>query len=58
LVLHGERDGVVPIVLGERLYALITAPKRFVRFPGAGHNDLGANGAVEAAKRFLAEPPP
>ena len=58
LVLHGERDAVVPIALGERLYALINAPKRFVRFPGAGHNDLGANGAVAAAKTFLAEKSP
>jgi len=58
LVLHGERDAVVPITLGERLYALINAPKRFVRFPGAGHNDLGANGAVAAAKTFLAEKSP
>jgi uncharacterized protein len=55
LVLHGERDRVVPIALGERLYALINAPKRFVRFPGAGHNDLGAYGALEAAKRFFGE---
>jgi len=58
LVLHGERDGVVPISLGEQLYALIKSPKRFVRFPGAGHNDLGANGAVGVAKQFLAEPSP
>src|SRR6478735_2880240 len=58
LVLHGERDAVVPIALGERLYALVNAPKRFVRFPGAGHNDLGANGAVAAAKTFLAEKSP
>lgn len=58
LVLHGERDAVVPIALGERLYALINAPKRFVRFPGAGHNDLGVNGAVAAAKTFLAEKSP
>jgi fermentation-respiration switch protein FrsA (DUF1100 family) len=55
LVLHGERDRIVPIALGERLYALINAPKRFVRFPGAGHNDLGAYGAIEAAKQFLGE---
>jgi fermentation-respiration switch protein FrsA (DUF1100 family) len=55
LVLHGERDRVVPIGLGERLYALINAPKRLVRFPGAGHNDLGGYGAIEAAKRFFAE---
>ena len=55
LVLHGDRDNVVPFALGERLYGLINAPKRFVRFPGAGHNDLGAHGAVEAAKQFLSE---
>jgi fermentation-respiration switch protein FrsA (DUF1100 family) len=55
LVLHGDRDTVVPFVLGERLYDMITAPKKFVRFPGAGHNDLGAHGAVEAAKQFIAD---
>ena len=53
LILHGERDAVVPIALGERLYALIDAPKRFVRLPGAGHNDLGAHGALDAAREFL-----
>ena len=53
LMLHGEADAVVPIALGERLYALIDAPKRFVRFPGAGHNDLGAHGAVAEAIRFI-----
>lgn len=57
LVLHGERDRVVPIVLGERLYSLIAAPKRFERFPAGGHNDLDDYGAMEAVKRFLAEPP-
>jgi uncharacterized protein len=55
LVLHGDQDQVVPFALGERLYGLINAPKRFVGFPGAGHNDLGAHGAVEAAKQFLNE---
>jgi pimeloyl-ACP methyl ester carboxylesterase len=54
LVLHGERDAVVPIALGERLYDLINSPKQFVRFPGSGHNDLGP-GAVQAAKQFLRE---
>jgi fermentation-respiration switch protein FrsA (DUF1100 family) len=53
LMLHGDRDAVVPIELGERLYSLITAPKRFVRFSGAGHNDLGAHGAVAEATRFI-----
>jgi fermentation-respiration switch protein FrsA (DUF1100 family) len=54
LVLHGDRDYVVPIALGERLYGLINAPKRFVRFPGAGHEDLGVR-AVEAARQFINE---
>src|SRR5215813_3746076 len=54
LVLHGDRDNIVPMALAERLYGLINAPKRFVRFAGIGHNDLGAE-AVEAAKQFLGE---
>jgi uncharacterized protein len=54
LVLHGDRDHVVPFVFGERLYAMINAPKQFVRFPGLGHNDLGSR-SVGAAKAFLAE---
>ncbi|HEY7298522.1 MAG TPA: alpha/beta fold hydrolase [Xanthobacteraceae bacterium] len=53
LILHGERDLVVPIASGERLYALINAPKEFVRFVQAGHANLSAYGAVEAAKKFL-----
>ena len=54
LVVHGENDAVVPIILGKRLFGLIQASKRFVRVAGAGHNDLDAD-AVAAAKRFIAE---
>ena len=53
LVVHGENDAIVPVVLGERLYGLIRAPKQFVRVAGAGHSDLGDQ-AVAAAKRFIA----
>jgi fermentation-respiration switch protein FrsA (DUF1100 family) len=52
LVLHGDRDTLVPFAMGERLYALVNAPKRFVRFPGLGHNELG-DGAVATAKAFF-----
>src|SRR5262245_34198640 len=55
LILHGARDTIVPIESGERLYALIKSPKRFVRFANGGHEDLPAHGAVEAARNFLAE---
>jgi uncharacterized protein len=54
LIVHGDRDNVIPIESGEQLYALIAGPKRFLRIPGAGHEDLGMR-AVEAAKAFLAE---
>jgi fermentation-respiration switch protein FrsA (DUF1100 family) len=54
LVLHGARDNVVPIEYGERLYALIKTPKRFVRLADAGHNDHDAHGATAAVREFLA----
>ncbi len=55
LVFHGERDDIVPIRYGERLYGLIRSPKRFVRLPGAGHNDHDGYRAVEIVGKFLAE---
>lgn len=58
LVMHGDRDGVVPFALGERLYAMIKTPKQFVRFPGAGHLDLNGPRADEVAQDFIAAPPP
>ena len=54
LVLHGERDRVVPIAFGERLLALANEPKRMVRFAGADHVDLDDHGAAEVVKAFLA----
>jgi uncharacterized protein len=56
LVLHGERDTVVPIGYGERLYALISAPKKFVRFREGHHSDLDSHGAQAAVRDFLATP--
>jgi hypothetical protein len=55
LVLHGDRDAVVPFALGERLYALITSPKRFARIEGGGHENLSDYGAMKIARAFLAE---
>jgi pimeloyl-ACP methyl ester carboxylesterase len=57
LFLHGARDAVVPIALGERLYALANQPKRFVRFAGGGHNDLDRHGVLDAFRAFMREPP-
>jgi hypothetical protein len=57
LILHGDRDTVVPIALGQRLYSLVQSPKRFVRIRDGGHEDLGAHGAIEAAKAFISRAP-
>ena len=55
LVMHGDRDDVVPIASGEQLYKLITSPKRFVCLAGGGHETLGSFGVVETARGFVAE---
>lgn len=57
LILHGARDTVVPIELGERLFALANEPKRFARFAEAAHHDLDAHGAMDAFRTFLGDPP-
>jgi fermentation-respiration switch protein FrsA (DUF1100 family) len=54
LVLHGERDGIIPISFAERLFALAHEPKRMVRFPQGDHMNLDDFGAAKAIKEFLA----
>jgi pimeloyl-ACP methyl ester carboxylesterase len=39
LVLHGNQDSVIPYGLGQRLYASLPGPKRFVTIEGGDHND-------------------
>jgi fermentation-respiration switch protein FrsA (DUF1100 family) len=46
LVVHGDRDDIVPFALGERLYAAAPEPKTFLRVRGAGHNDVLDDAAV------------
>ncbi len=55
LALHGERDGVVPISLGERLFALANQPKRMVRFPRGDHVNLDEHGAAKVVREFLTQ---
>lgn len=53
LIMHGEKDPRIPICFGERLFALAQAPKQFVRFPEAGHDNLDNYGAIETARHFI-----
>lgn len=40
LVLHGERDTVIPIRFARKLFAAAAEPKAFIAIPPAGHNDV------------------
>jgi fermentation-respiration switch protein FrsA (DUF1100 family) len=53
LVMHGERDPGIAVRLGERIFELAREPKRMVRFPMGGHEDLDAHGAIAAVRHFL-----
>ena len=53
LIMHGENDPAIPIRFGERLFGMANEPKRFVRFPGGGHDNLDDFGAIETARQFI-----
>jgi uncharacterized protein len=40
LVLHGDRDDIVPVDQGRALFEAAPEPKEIRLFPGLGHNDL------------------
>jgi fermentation-respiration switch protein FrsA (DUF1100 family) len=56
LVLHGERDEVVPFSQGRRLFEAAPEPKRFYAIRGASHNDtyiVGGDAYWRAVAEFL-----
>ena len=54
LVLHGDRDEVVPFGQGRALFDAAQTPKAFVAVTGAGHNDVSeARQYWEGWKEFL-----
>lgn len=58
LILHGDRDEIVPIAQARRLFELAHPPKRFYVVRGASHNDtylVGGPAYFEAWRQFLEE---
>ncbi len=58
LVLHGDRDGIVPPAHGRRLFELAAGPTRLHVIEGAGHNDtylVGGEPYAEVWGAFLRE---
>jgi fermentation-respiration switch protein FrsA (DUF1100 family) len=57
LIVHGDRDSVVPFAQGERLFALANDPKLFIRMAGSDHATLVRDGLYDHIWSFLAAPP-
>lgn len=55
LMLHGEKDAVIPFAQGAALYNMANPPKRFVRFPAGAHDNLPEQGAIPQIQIFLAD---
>lgn len=53
LVLHGDRDTVIPFDLGRAVYEAANEPKEFVVIPGADHNNTYLIGGETYFQRLL-----
>jgi hypothetical protein len=56
LVLHGDRDEVVPFDQGKRVFAAALEPKEFYTIRGSGHNDTyiaGGEDYFQSLKEFI-----
>ncbi len=56
LIMHGDRDNIVPFKQGQRLYEIANEPKTFYTIPNAGHNDsyiVGGRAYFHTLKQFI-----
>lgn len=56
LIIHGNRDEIIPFSMGERLFEAGAEPKAFYAIEGAGHNDtwvIGGRKYFETLKQFI-----
>lgn len=54
LILHGEKDEVVPFKFGQRLFNLAPYPKQFMAIPESGHSLLLLPGVTARVKAWIA----
>jgi fermentation-respiration switch protein FrsA (DUF1100 family) len=56
LVVHGDRDRIIPVEQGRTLFAAAPEPKRLLIIEGAGHNDLsnvGGEKYIDTLAEFI-----
>jgi len=54
LVIHGERDELIPFSEGQALFKAAPEPKTWYPIPGAGHNDTYLAGGENYFRRLAA----
>jgi uncharacterized protein len=54
LIVHGERDVVIPVAMGRAVHAAAVSPKQIATFPAAGHDNHSEYGSYDAIFRWLA----
>jgi fermentation-respiration switch protein FrsA (DUF1100 family) len=53
LIMHGDRDSVIPQQFGRQLFEAANQPKEGFWPPGLGHNDIFDNGGFDTALEFI-----
>jgi uncharacterized protein len=53
LIIHGEKDDIIPVAMGRAMFALASEPKSIVTFPEAGHADHYMFGSYEAINGWI-----
>jgi hypothetical protein len=56
LVVHGDRDSIIPVEMGKQVYEAARPPKALYIVPGADHNDLylvGGQSYFRRLKQFI-----
>jgi uncharacterized protein len=53
LIIHGEKDSIIPVAMGRAMFALAAEPKEIVTFPEAGHADHYMFGSYEAINAWI-----
>ena len=53
LIIHGEKDGVVPIKFGRELFEAIKSDKKFVTQKNRGHNNLDSSRIIQSIKDWI-----
>jgi fermentation-respiration switch protein FrsA (DUF1100 family) len=52
LIIHGDKDEVIPFDLGQALFAAAPEPKTFWTVHGAGHNNIVETAGVAYRQRL------